>query len=89
MVSRSVSSSTVPGACRREARVLTTEEASAATGRRAGRAVVVTRCLGASGGLLAAGWNSMMGRRRASQLYCLAKFSPRSRGIQVPLNHVL
>jgi hypothetical protein len=53
--------------------------------RRGGRPVVgATRCFGASGGLFAAGWNSMIGRRRCSQLYCLARCSPRSRGIQVP-----
>lgn len=52
---------------------------------RGGRVTVfATRCLGASGGLLAAGWNSMIGRRRASQLYCFARFSPLSRGIHVP-----
>jgi len=53
--------------------------------RRGGRpAVGATRCFGARGGLLAAGWNSMIGRRRCSQLYCLASCSPRSRGIHVP-----
>lgn len=44
-----------------------------------------TKCFGASGGLLAAGWNSMIGRKRCSQLYCLAKANPRSKGIQVPI----
>jgi hypothetical protein len=53
--------------------------------RRGGRPVVgATMCFGASGGLFAAGWNSIIGRRRCSQLYCLASCSPRSRGIQVP-----
>src|SRR6266436_478227 len=53
--------------------------------RRGGRpAVGATKCFGASGGLFAAGWNSMIGRRRCSQLYCFASCSPRSRGIQVP-----
>lgn len=53
--------------------------------RRAGRgAVAETRCFGARGGLFAAGWKSMRGRSRVSQLYCLAKENPRSRGIQVP-----
>ena len=53
--------------------------------RRGGRPVVgATRCFGASGGLFAAGWNSMMGRRRFSQLYCFASCRPRSSGIHVP-----
>ena len=53
--------------------------------RRGGRPLVgATKCFGASGGLFAAGWNSMIGRRRCSQLYCFASCSPRSRGIQVP-----
>jgi hypothetical protein len=53
--------------------------------RRGGRPPVgATKCFGASGGLFAAGWNSMIGRRRCSQLYCFASCSPRSRGIQVP-----
>src|SRR6266404_4771407 len=52
--------------------------------RRGGRPVVgATTCFGASGGLFAAGWNSMMGRRRFSQLYCFASCRPRSRGIHV------
>ena len=60
--------------------------AAAAAARRAGLAVVpeAARCLGAGGGLFAAGWNSMMGRRADSQLYCFARVRPRSRGIHVP-----
>jgi hypothetical protein len=44
-----------------------------------------TKCFGASGGLFAAGWNSIKGRRICSQLYCLANANPRSKGIQVPV----
>lgn len=57
-VSWSDISSIAPGGCRREERVLTTEaleDGSAGGGRRAGRAALVTRCLGARGGLFAAG----------------------------------
>lgn len=43
-----------------------------------------TRCLGARGGLLASGWKSIMGSSRCSQLYCLHRARPLSRGIQVP-----
>ena len=87
-VSCSDSSSTTSGTCRREDRVLTIGLPSIdsfAAGLRGGRpAVLATRCFGASGGLLAVGWNSIIGRRRSSQLYCLAKPRPLSRGIQVP-----
>lgn len=59
---------------------------SGAPPRREGRALeLVMRCFGASGGLLAAGWNSMIGLRRPSQLYCFARAKPRSKGIQVPV----
>ena len=90
-VSCSDSSST--GACLRDDRVLIMAPAcgiSLAAAFRAGRlTVVATRCLGARGGLLAAGVNSMIGRSRTSQLYCLARVKPRSSGIQVPGNGLL
>jgi hypothetical protein len=86
----SCSDSTSIGACLRDDRVLIMAPASGislAAAFRAGRlTVLATRCLGARGGLLAAGVNSMIGRSRTSQLYCLARVKPRSRGIQVPGN---
>ena len=58
---------------------------SAPAARRAGLgAELATRCFGARGGLFAAGVNSIMGRRRCSQLYCFANARPLSRGIHVP-----
>lgn len=84
-VSRS-DSSTTSGTVLRDDRVFI-EEADAASARRvlAGLcAAAATRCFGANGGLLASGWKSIIGRRRCSQLYCLQRAIPLSRGIHVP-----
>jgi hypothetical protein len=88
-VSCSESSSTTSGGGRRDARVFTIEgfkDGSEAAARRAGRvAAVDTRCFGAKGGLFVpAGWNSMMGLSKISQLYCFASNRPLGRGIHVP-----
>lgn len=67
---------------RSDARVTTL---AALSSLRSGFVEVAMRCLGASGGLLAAGVKSMMGVRATSQLYCRASSSPRSMGIHVPV----
>jgi len=82
IVSSTASGSSPPSAA---LRVRALETLPSVPARRGGRPVVgATMCFGASGGLFAAGWNSMMGRRRFSQLYCFASCRPRSRGIHVP-----
>ena len=78
----STSDSTVSSTAR-VVRAVTTEAVD--DSRRAARLLLLARmCFGAGGGLFAAGWNSMMGRRRCSQLYWRARLSPRSIGIHVP-----
>lgn len=79
--SASCSDSATSEATFRDARVIMPVELSSF---RTGLAAVEMRCLGASGGLLAAGVKSIIGMSAVSQLYCRASSSPRSTGIQVP-----
>ena len=80
-------SSTGSGGALLDDRVLTVGAAAGASARFEGAGlagVAEARCLGARGGLLASGWKSIIGKSRCSQLYCLQRATPLSRGIQVP-----